>query len=823
MIRIPFNDAWRVGPLVSVHEAIVVAGAGEEPVTLPHDAMLGGGRSAQNSGGPQTGYFRDGKWTYEKQFDVPEEWATKRVTFEFEGVYRDAMVYINGALAGQWAGGYSRFHVSADPFLQYGRVNTVRVDAQAHQDSRWYSGGGLHRPVGILVGDLVHVTPTGLQVTTPDIDADLATVVAATEIVNEDVSTRVVEVLLEILDAGGEVVASDRARVTLLAGEGITTHQRAYVQRPSLWSVDAPHLYHASVHLHDESGPLDEASTYFGIRAVTADPIRGLRINGETVKLRGGAIHHDNGILGAADFADAAERRVRMLKAAGFNAVRSAHNPMSIALLDACDRLGMLVMDELFDVWTVAKSGDDYSRRFPQWWERDVDSLVAKDFNHPSVIMYSIGNEIIEAGTPHGTRLGRQIADRVRAQDPTRLVTHALQGMYIARDKIPALKAELEQDAAPVRGLNDYLGQLTHLIDALMASPVVGERLAEPASVLDVVGLNYGESRYVLDKEAHPNRVVVGSETFPTKIDRLWQLVTENPHVIGDFTWTAWDFLGEVGTGRHVYPEDQQVHRAPYPWLTAECGDIDIVGQRHPISYYREIVYGLTQTPYLAVRRPREDGYVIKPRAWTWTDVSPSWTFDVPVGSPLHVEAYAAAEEVEFRLNGTTVATVPVGSERNFVAEADVPYEPGVLEVVAYRGGAEVGRSALRTAGEPTRLSLETDRTELGADPQRLVYIDITLIDDGGVLNPNRDTKITIQVDGPGVLQGFGTGAPATEEGFLDDSATSFKGRALAIVRATGETGRITVTARAHGLPDASVEIDVVQAPIHHVTGEGQK
>ncbi|MEU0108849.1 glycoside hydrolase family 2 TIM barrel-domain containing protein [Streptomyces sp. NPDC006129] len=822
MIRIPFNDAWRVGPLVSVHEAIVVAGAGEEEVTLPHDAMLRGGRSAENSGGPQTGYFRDGKWTYEKQFDVPAEWAAKRVAFEFEGVYRDAMVYLNGALAGQWAGGYSRFHVSADPFLKYGQVNTVRVDAQAHQDSRWYSGGGIHRPVSLLVGGLVHVTPTGLRLTTPDVDADLATVVASTEIVNEDVSTRVVEVLLEIRDTAGTVVASDRSRVTLLAGDTITTCQRAYVRQPSLWSVDSPHLYHASVRLSDDNGPLDEASTHFGIRTVTADPIRGLRVNGETVKLRGGAIHHDNGILGAADFADAAERRVRMLKAAGFNALRSAHNPMSVALLDACDRLGMLVMDELFDVWTVPKSGDDYSRRFPQWWERDVDAMVAKDVNHPSVIMYSIGNEIIEAGTPHGARWGRRIADRVRAQDPTRLVTHALQGMYIARDKIPALKAELQLGTAP-RGLNDYLGQAMHLLDALMASPVVGERLAEPASVLDVVGLNYGESRYVLDKETHPNRVVVGSETFPTKIDQLWQLVTENPHVIGDFTWTAWDFLGEVGTGRHVYPEDQQVHRAPYPWLTAECGDIDITGQRHPISYYREIVYGLTSKPYLAVRRPREDGYVIKPRAWTWTDVSTSWTFDVPVGSPLHVEAYAAADEVEFRLNGTTVATVPVGTERNFVAEADVPYEPGVLEVVAYRNGAEVGRSALRTAGEPTHLSLETDRTVLPADPQRLAHIDIALVDDNGVLNPNRDTEITIEVDGPGVLQGFGTGAPATEESFLDASATSFRGRALAIVRATGETGRITVTARAHGLPDTSVEIDAVQAPTQHRTGEPQK
>lgn len=810
MIRTPFNDAWTVGPLTSVHEAIVVAGPGEQVVTLPHDAMLGGGRSADHSGGPQTGYFRDGKWTYEKQFDVPLTWATKRVTFEFGGVYRDAMVYLNGALAGQWANGYSTFHVEADAYLKYGETNVIRVDAQAHQDSRWYSGGGVHRPVHLLIGELVRITPTGLRVRTPDIDPDLATVVASTEIVNDDIRTRAVELTLEIRDHEGLLVASDSSRVTLLAGDRTTAHPRAYVRQPALWSVDSPSLYRATVRLTDSDGRVDEASTSFGIRKVTVDPVRGLRINGETVKLRGAAIHHDNGILGAADFADASERRVRLLKAAGFNALRSAHNPISAAMLDACDRHGMLVMDEAFDVWTVAKSGDDYSRRFPNWWERDIDAMVAKDVNHPSVIMYSIGNEIIEAGTPHGTRWGRRLAERVRGQDPTRLVTHALQGMYLARDQIPALRAQTQHNAE-IRGLNDYLGRLTDLIDALMASPVVGERLAEPASVLDVVGLNYGESRYLLDKERFPNRVVVGSETFPTRIDHLWKLVTENPHVIGDFTWTGWDFLGEVGTGRHVYPEDAQVHRAPYPWLTAECGDLDITGHRQPISYYRATVYGLRQTPYLVVRRPRADGHVIEPKAWTWSDVSPSWTFDVAPHSPLHIEVYANADEVELFLNGAKVATAPVGTSRRFVAELDVPYQPGTLEVVAYRQGEEVGRSALRTAGEPTRLRLDTDRTVLRADPQQLAYIDIAVVDHHDVLNPIRDSTVTIEVDGPGVLQGFGTGAPATEESFLDNSATTHNGRALAVIRATGEIGLITVTARADGFPVAVLQLEVDQ------------
>ena len=792
-----------------MHEAIVVAGPGEQKVTLPHDAMLSGGRSADHSGGPQTGYFRDGKWTYEKQFDVPPAWATKRVAFEFGGVYRDAMVYLNGALAGQWANGYSTFHVEADAYLKYGETNVIRVDAQAHQDSRWYSGGGIHRPVHLLIGELVRITPTGLRVTTPDVDSDLATVVASTEIVNDDVRTRVVELVMEIRDHAETLVASDASRITLLAGDRATAHPRAYVQRPALWSVDSPSLYRATVRLTDNDGSVDEASTPFGIRTVTVDPVRGLRINGETVKLRGAAIHHDNGILGAADFADASERRVRLLKAAGFNALRSAHNPISATMLEACDRYGMLVMDEAFDVWTVAKSGDDYSRRFPHWWERDIDAMVAKDVNHPSVIMYSIGNEIIEAGTPHGTRWGRRLAERVRSQDPTRLVTHALQGMYLARDQIPALRAQTQP--AEIRGLNDYLGQLTDLIDALMASPVVGERVAEPASVLDVVGLNYGESRYLLDRERFPNRVVVGSETFPTRIDQLWKLVTDNPHVIGDFTWTGWDFLGEVGTGRHVYPEDAQVHRAPYPWLTAECGDLDITGHRLPISYYREIVYGLRQTPYLAVRRPRADGHVIEPKAWTWSDVSPSWTFDLAPSSPLHIEAYADADTIELVLNGITMATTPVGTRRPFVAEVEVSYQPGTLEVVAYRQGEEVGRSALQTAGEPTQLRLETDRTTLHADLQQLAHIDISVVDAQNVLNPIRDRTVTIEVDGPGVLQGLGTGAPATVESFLDNTATTHNGRALAVIRATGEPGQITLTARADSLPDAVLHLEVPQ------------
>ncbi len=812
MQRTPFNDNWQFGPLVSVHEAIRVAAASDNTVTLPHDALLTSDRSAESSGGPQTGYFRDGKWTYEKSFDVPEDWATQRVSVEFEGVYRDATVYVNGAFAGQWANGYSGFVIDISPFLLFGETNTIRVDCQAHEDSRWYSGGGIYRPVHLLVGDLVRVAPTGLRVHSPEVDAELATVIARTEVRNDDVRTRTVDMLLEVRDNEGELAASERGRVTLLSGETLTTHQRVYVRQPRLWNVDTPNLYEASVTLTIDGATTDTAASRFGIRAVTVDPDRGLRINGEQIKLRGAAVHHDHGVLGAAEFADAALRKVQKLKDAGFNALRSSHNPLSVAMLDACDTVGMLVMDEAFDMWTVPKSGDDYSRRFPEWWQRDIDALVAKDYNHPSVIIYSIGNEIIEAGTTHGARLGRLLAERIRSQDPTRITTHALQGMYIARDKIPELRAEANQDSSVIKGLNDYLGQVTQLMERVMASDLVGDRLLEPASALDVVGLNYGDARYAVDRVQHPDRIYFGSESFPTRIDELWKLITEHSNVLGDFTWTGWDFLGEVGTGRHVYPEDAQVHRAPYPWIAAVCGDIDLIGDRKPISYYRETVFGLSDLPYLAIRVPREDGYVIEPKAWTWSDVHPSWSWNVPKGTVLHAEVYTSGDEVAFLLNGREVARTAVGTTRSFLAAADIAYEPGTLEAVTYKDGQETGRSTLRTAAPASRIDVDLDRDSFRANGSDLIHAALTLVDSDGAPNIHDDVAFTVSVDGPAVLQGVGSANPVTEESYLTNEAVTFRGRALVVIRSTDATGEIRLTIQATGYPDTTLVARAVDA-----------
>ncbi|MEU6414079.1 glycoside hydrolase family 2 TIM barrel-domain containing protein [Microbispora sp. NPDC046933] len=825
MIRESLNDGWRVAARTSVFEQLGGAGNAQAvPVTLPHDAMLAGGRSAEGSDGSHTGYHRPGAWQYQKDLEVPAAWVRKRVTLEFEGVYRDAMVFINGAFAGQWAGGYSTFHIAADPYLRYGQTNTIRVEAQAHQDSRWYSGGGIHRPVHLLIGGLLHVTPAGLRVTTPQIDDELAVAAVCTEVANEDITTRTVEVMLEVHDGAGAVVACDRAPLTVLAGERAVVRQRAYIRNPALWSVEEPHLYTATVRLVDADGQADEARTTFGIRSVSVDPIRGLRINGATVKLRGACVHHDNGPLGAAAIGRAEERRVRLLKEAGFNAIRSAHNPISTAMLEACDRLGMLVMDETFDMWAQSKSNDDYSRRFPQWWERDIDALVAKDFNHPSVIFYSIGNEILEAGTPHGARLGRLLAERVRAQDPTRLLTNALNGMLAVLDKMPELMAQGRDDSTgdgvSGGGFNDALGSMAEVVAGLTALPEVGERLAESAAVLDVVGLNYGDSRYLSDQDTFPNRVVVGSETFPTLIDRYWKLVTEHGHIIGDFTWTGWDYLGESGIGRPVYPGEGPSFGAPYPWLTASTGDLDITGRRRPVSYYREIVFGLRGTPYLAVQRPEHREHPFEANAWSWTDSMASWTWDIPVGTPVCVEAYADADEIEFLLNRDVAARVPVGGGKAFVATAELPYRPGTLEAVAYRDGAETGRCRLVTAAAPSRLRLTPDREQVSADQQDLAYLDIALIDEHGTINPISDRVITVTLDGPATLQALGTARPSTEESFLATSCTTYEGQALAVLRPTGAEGVVTVTVHADGLQPAAVSVNLC-TPISRALSTG--
>ena len=808
MIGASFNEGWETRPKVNPFAELSGQTAPFRPVTLPHDALIGQRRVAPDGqvsmDGGAGAYFHGGTFEYRKVFSVPEEYRGKRIFIGFEGVYRDAVVYINGDFAGQRPYGYSHFHIDADRFLRFGEDNEIRVEARAHRDSRWYTGAGIYRDTWMLVGEVVRIAPDGVRVTTPDIDAERAVVEVATRVENDSIAIRTVDIVTEVRDSDGSVVASDVSKATVLPGEPAVVRQRLYVQAPLLWSTGTPTLYSATVTLKD----LDAETVVFGMRSLRLDPEHGLRINGESVKLRGACVHHDNGVLGVATFARAEERRVQLLKEAGFNALRMSHHPMSKAMLDACDRLGMLVVDEAFDVWTSGKSEFDYSLDFPEWWERDIEAMVAKDFNHPSVIMYSIGNEIPETGSPSGAARGRQLAEKVRSLDHTRYVTNAVNGMLAVMSELRAMREQAPQDGA---GINTLMADAGDMMNAISASDLVTEKTAESFSVLDVAGMNYAEARYAMDRELFPNRIILGTETFPTRIDGNWRLVGQLGHVIGDFTWTGWDYLGEVGIGRPQYltPDaPRPSHTAPYPYLLADCGDLDITGHRRPASYYREIVFGLRAEPYLAVRRPEHHGKTFAGSPWAWSDSIASWTWPGFEGEPVTIEVYSDAHEVELLLNGRSLGRRPVGADHRFRTEFETRHVPGELLAVAYRSGLEVGRSSLRSAGGPLRLTAEADRPVVRATGGDLAYVDLTLVDEHGTCHSSADRLVSVEVSGSGVLAGFGSAAPSTEEGFDATQRHTYEGRALAVLRPTA-AGKIRLTATAPGCDPVDVVVTV--------------
>ncbi|WP_406437672.1 DUF4982 domain-containing protein [Streptomyces sp. NBC_01613] len=819
MIRTSFNDGWQTRPKVNPFAELSGAKIPFRPVTLPHDAMIereraASGREVTMEGGAGA-YFPGGTYEYRKTFSVPEEHRGKRILFEFEGVHRDAVVFINGDYAGQRPYGYSQFLIDADRFLRFGQDNEIRVEARTHRDSRWYTGAGIYRDTWMLIGDVVRIAPDGVRVTTPDIDGERAVVEVVTQVENDSIAVRTVDVVTEIRDAGRSVVASDVSKVTVLPGEPATVRQRLYARAPLLWSTDTPTLYAATVTLKD----LDVETVTFGIRSLSLDPERGLRINGETVKLRGACVHHDNGVLGAATFARAEERRVQLLKDAGFNAIRMSHNPMSKAMLDACDRLGMLVVDESFDVWTSGKSEFDYSLSFPEWWERDIEAMVAKDFNHPSVIMYSIGNEIPETGSPLGAAWGRKLAEKVRSLDHTRYVTNAVNGMLAVMSELGNLSRQSQdktEQAAGAgekedKGINTLMADAGDMMNAISASGLVTEKTAESFAVLDVAGMNYAEARYALDRDLFPHRIILGTETFPTRIDGNWRLVEQHGHVIGDFTWTGWDYLGEVGIGRPQYllPDTPRPsHTAPYPYLVAGCGDLDITGHRRPASYYREIVFGLRAEPYLAVRRPQHHGETWAGTPWAWSDTVASWTWPGFEDEPITIEVYSDTEEVELLLNGRSLGRRPVGEDHRFRTEFETTYAPGELLAIAYRDGSETGRTALRSATGPVGLRAEADRPVITTNGGDLAFVTLTLTDPHGTLHTAADRPVRLEVSGVGVLLGFGSADPSTEERFDATERRTYEGRALAVLRPTGP-GKIHLIATAPESDPAEAVITV--------------
>lgn len=831
MIREKWNDKWSVTKSGESPLMASVSGTGGEKqyINLPHDAMIFEKRTRKTKNKQQTGFYPGDVYTYVKMFEAPEAWRQQTVVIEFEGVYCNSMVYINGDYAGGHPYGYSNFYICADEFLKYGQMNEIKVIANnsEEENSRWYSGSGIYRNVNIMVGNYLHIAQDGVKITTPEVDKDAAVVEVKTEIENMSAETKCVSLVTEIRDVSGEIAGMEKTSVTVFGRKKVVCRQRILVEHPKLWDCEHPNLYNCMAQLVLEEETADKVTQDFGIRTMSLNAKTGLKINGEPIKLRGACIHHDNGIIGACTLERAEERRCQQLKEAGFNCIRSAHNPISKAMLDACDRVGMLVLDELSDCWTRSKNNNDYSQLFKECWEYDVEQMIAKDFNHPSVIMYVPGNEIQEAGTAKGCELNRMITEKIHALDPTRYTCGAINGLLAAMDRMGEIMCQItgmtmeemmQMQNAAAQGEasdagSDEVNNAANLLmgpmaDAFATNPVMTEVIDEFASVTDVAGYNYLTARHALEHELRPNRIVLGTETFPADIVRLWGIVEENPHVIGDMTWTGYDYLGEAGAGIFYY-DGRMGFGENWPASIAYFGDIDIIGYRRPMSYFREIVYGLRKEPYIAVEKLNRYGQTPAQSAWTWKDEIASWTWDGYEGKPCIVNVYSPTEEVELFLNGHSLGRKKAGKEQGFMASYEITYEPGKLEAAGYDASAVSGTCILLTASSNVELDVVADRNVLKADGADLSYITVRLADQNGTVNMQECREVSIQVEGAGILQGFGSADPETENHYYSNTWETYEGCLLAAVRAGKESGEIKVTFTARGCQEKTVLIKV--------------
>ncbi|MCL2351513.1 MAG: DUF4982 domain-containing protein [Firmicutes bacterium] len=750
------------------------AGGPPEHADLPHDYSILRKRDPECRAGRDGGFFPCGIAEYKKTLYAPEDWLGKAVMLEFDGVYMNATVRVNHNIAAAHPYGYTGFRCDIAPFLRYGKNNgiAVNVNNDALPNSRWYSGSGVYRHVWLLTGEKAYVYPEGVYITTPNNSA-----VSVETTVGSD-AARAVVVRSTVIRADGLEAAS--ADVSVIAGKGQTrANQTIQLSDPVLWSLENPYLYTLRTEIFADGDLTDTVETKFGVRTVRADAENGFRLNGVPMKLKGGCVHHDCGILGSAAFDRAEERKVELLKQSGFNAVRTAHNPPSPAFLDACDRLGMIVMDEAFDCWREQKLPYDYHLYFADWWKRDMAAMIMRDRNHPSIAFWSTGNEIIERdGRSGGAALAKELADYARGLDGTRLITNAVCGLW---------GSEMNRE-----GADDPWAELTR----------------DFIAPLDVAGYNYLPDRYVKDGKLFPNRVIVGTETVPKEAFEYWELVEQNPRVIGDFVWTALDYLGEAGIGRVEYGGGSAQHSLPdaYPWNQAWCGDIDVCGFKRPQSYYRDFVWGVGTRPYIGVHDPKNYGAAAERSYWGWWDVTECWTWDGFEGKPIKIEVYSGGDEVELALNGASLGRKPAGKAAKYLAEFETVYTPGELTAITYENGAETFRAAVKTAGRPASIRLTPDRAVLDKFDD-LSFVTVEVLDADGNPASQASTQMYLTVSGAGVLQAAGNNDPRNEDMYVGAAHRAHRGKAMAVVRAKGK-GEITLCAAAEGIRAAEAVIE---------------
>lgn len=742
-------------------------------VDLPHDFIITKPRSKDAAGGPSNGYFGEGEGVYRKMLDIPQEWEGKTLILDVDGAYMNMEVVLNRQVLALHPYGYTPYQVDLTPALRFdGKKNVLKIITQSRQPStRWYSGGGLYRSVALWLGESIYIRPWDVFVTAPEAEADHTEVNCNVTVTSREKTEKEVEVCCEILDAQGNIAASGKTRVELPAQGNAVCDIKIERNNPHRWDIEDPYLYTYRVSVKEGGRLLDTEEDTFGIRKISVDPENGFQLNGRTIKLKGGCLHHDNGFLGACAYPKAEERKIKILQSVGYNAVRISHYPPSLAMLRICDRLGMLLLDECFDAWRMGKQPLDYHLYFEDWWERDIELMVKRDRNHPCVITYSIGNEIGERdGSSQGYEWARKLHYKIRSLDPTRFTLTAICGIFDEDSETGSnFEANIKAD-----GNDDW-----------------GDKTKEFAEAVDIAGYNYLPFRYGEDHKKFPERIILGTETHSYNTYEYWEETMKYPWVIGDFIWAAVDYLGEVGVGKVFWEKenDNFDFMAPYPWRTSWQSDILLTGKRRPQSYFREIMWGNTKQTFLFTTHPKHYGEKFSGSGWHWPDVRADWSFgDAYIGKMVKTEVYGPGDEAEFILNGKSLGRVPF---KELTAAMDIPFEPGVLEAVSFRNGAEVSRGCLKTAGQAAAIRLLPEETVFKADREDLCYIQVEIQDSDGTVLPSDERLLKAEVKGA-VLLAVGSGSPCTEDQIGADCCHAFEGGAVVIVKAL-EPGTVTI------------------------------
>ena len=739
-------------------------------VDLPHDwDIFEGPNSGKGATGTGGGWFEAGKGEYKKKFTVYGlQFTDELVKLHFEGVYQKAEVFINGQKAGQHHYGYTPFTVDVTKYLNKDKKQAneviVKVDNSEQPNCRWYSGSGIYRHVWLETMPAMHIAENGVFVTTPEVSSDKAKVQVEVTVQNEGDKDQ----------KGIVVVEGKHQEVSLKAGESKAVTFTYTIDNPNLWSPDSPYLYEVQAKLISQLPPLTSSlSTKFGVRTFSFDAENGFMLNGKKVLINGACVHHDDGVLGAMAFDDAEIRKVRQMKEAGFNLIRTSHNPTTRAFLDACDSIGMLVIDEAFDGWRTQKNPYDYSTVIDSCFRQDIHAMVLRDRNHPSIISWSIGNEVIERKDIRVVYTARQMKQAIHEYDTTRPVTEAL----CAWD-------------------SDW-------------------EIYDPhAEVLDVAGYNYMIHKHASDHKRDPKRIIWQTESYPRDAFRNWAVTYDFPYVVGDIVWTGLDYLGESGIGRNYYKGEREgeswIKGGQPEWHGAPCGDVDITGWRKPISHYRQMLWQshlspLTSHPspllYMAVKEPNGYHGEIHTTMWSVWPTWESWNWAGWEGKPVEVEVYTKQPEVKLFLNDQLIGTKQVSRETEFKAVFSVPYQAGILRAEA--GGKSV---TLKTAGEPARLRLTPDRTVMTADGQSLTFVTVEVLDKDGTPVPEAAIDCEATVKGAGTLLAFASADLKDTEPYTSSRVKTWKGRALLVVRSTQKKGSVSLTIKST-LPTASLTL----------------